>query len=146
MSLQPLGSSRVGDRAVYFPTITKERLVKQFSVGFYHSGLVTDCESVGSVYYNHVIYIRERDEPVPLLAMAFEIADTIPDIGERCLSMVYHGSHYNFGFSRDWLDIDKFTDRAMSIALNHLSVSESGQELPDDIGTGFNLPLLKRSM
>jgi hypothetical protein len=120
--------------------------VKLFSVGFYRAVLVTDCESVGSVYYNHAIYFRERDEPVPLLAMASEIADTIPDIGERCLSMFYHGSHYNFGFSSDWLDIEKFTDRAMSIALNHLSVSESVQELPNDIETGFNLPLLKRSM
>jgi hypothetical protein len=136
MSQEPLGSSGVRGRTIYFPAIPKARLVKQFSIVIYHAILVTDCESVGGIYYDPVIFIREAAEPEPLLAMASEIADVVPDTGERFMCMFYHGMHYNFGSSSDWLDIEKFTDKALNIALNHLSVFERVQELPIDTETG----------
>ncbi len=140
MPQSPLIGSSVRGRKVYFPAITKARVVKQFAAGSYRAMLVSDCESVGGIAYNYVLYVRRQDETAPLLAMASELADINPDDGERFLCMFYQGRHYSYGYSSDWLDMEKFMQGAWVIASDQLAITDNLHELPAGSATGFNLP------
>ncbi len=43
--------------------------------------------------------------------------------------LVLWGTHFNFGFSTDWADFEKFTRRALELVVDALDIPESAPEL-----------------
>ncbi len=128
----------------HWPEIAKARLVKQFSVGNYRAILVADCESTGMVRHTFVLYFRKQEEAEPYFAIASELSDALPDEGKRYLALFYLGIHVNIDYSSDWLDIEKFTARALKEGPLWLGVRRTPvEELPIETEPGFNLPFLK---
>jgi hypothetical protein len=123
-------ASGVSGRKIYFPNITKATWVKYYRIGPYRAVIGTHCESVGKIYYVHVLYLfGDEKGHGPLLAFASEYADLTGKNGERCLSLFQNGVHYNMGFSKDWADLELFIPKALQVAAERLGIEEKPEEV-----------------
>jgi hypothetical protein len=117
-------------RKDYMPAITKARWVRYFQLGLYRAVVGSDCESIGSIQYAHVMYVFKKLEQHPCLAVTSEYSDEFGEDGSRFLCVFFAGSHLNTGFSRDWADLDSFIHKALEMAVRELNISEAPEELP----------------
>jgi hypothetical protein len=127
MARQPVASSSLPGRTTYLPAITAARWVHRFKLGPYQAVVGTECQSQGTISYTHVLYLFEGADRRPLLAVAAEHADDTGEDGSRCLALFYQGTHYNFGFSHEWADLEQFTAEAIAIAAERLGVTDLTQ-------------------
>jgi hypothetical protein len=117
---------------VYMPTLKNARPVYRYQFGNYIGVVVTDCESVGLIQYTHVLFVFEVGQQTPIFAVASEMSTMMLEHNPnaRFLGVFDGNGHGNYGMSEDWLDLDKFTAKALEVAVAHFNVEEKPIRLP----------------
>lgn len=117
---------------MYLPTLKNARPVYRYQFGSYIGVVVTDCESVGMIDYTHVLFVFEAGQQQPMFAVASEMSAVMlsHNPNSRFLGVFDGHGHGNYGLSEDWLDLDKFTAKALEIAAAHFKVEEAPIRLP----------------
>jgi hypothetical protein len=117
---------------VYLPTLKNARPVYRYQFGNYLGVVVTDCESIGMISYTHVLFVFEAGQQAPIFAVASEMSTMMLEMNPNARFLgVFDGSgHGNYGMSEDWLDLDKFTAKALEVAAAHFQVTQAPIKLP----------------
>lgn len=117
---------------MYFPTLKKARLVKLYRLGDYLCFLLTDCESLGAIQYEHVLYVNPQGEKRPCFAVASERNSMKAQLGggSHFLGVFPGSGHSNMGASDEWANLDLFTSRALEVVAQHFSIEDEPIELP----------------
>ena len=117
---------------MYFPTLKKARLAKLYRLGEYLCFLLTDCESLGAIQYEHVLFVNYQGEQRPSFAVASERNEMSSQsgAGSHFLGVFPGSGHGNMGASNDWAKLDIFTARALEIVAQHFAIEDSPVELP----------------
>lgn len=120
---------------MYMPQIRNARRVGTYQMGFKHFAvLLTDCESVGMIEYQHALLVYEvipLPEGLPqkarlVLAVATEINTMLKEMpnwdGRRFLGVFPGNGHINMGMSLEVNDLDVFTAQALEVASERLEI------------------------
>jgi hypothetical protein len=115
---------------------------KRFQIGTHVCIVFTDCENLGTERENiHIMWVWKRDgEKDPCFAVAASIDSALKhlmDLGEAvspsCLLRVFpcdgKTRHIDISSSVDWCNLEKFTDQALSLCIEYLSLMEPIQEI-----------------
>ncbi len=111
---------------MYLPALRNARPVYRYRIGDYVAIIMTDCESIGTIQYTHVLFLLDPNQPNPIFAVAAEV-NTMPAAESETQSFlgVFPGSrHENHGLSADWADLDKFSARALQIVAERFEIAE----------------------
>ncbi len=118
---------------MYMPRISSATPLRRYRLGTYRAVLLGDIESVGAVAYLYILYILAvvaDGAPEPLLYVASEVnALADADGGSHFLGVFDERGHGNGGASNEWADPDLFAQKALSIALERLDLSEPPEQL-----------------
>jgi hypothetical protein len=111
--------------------------IKRFKIGTHVCIVFTDCESLGTERENiHVMWVWERGSGShPCFAVAASVDASLKrriDLGEHiepaCLLRVFpcdgRTRHIDISSSSDWMSLEKFTQRALSLCIEYLSLAE----------------------
>jgi hypothetical protein len=121
---------RVGNNK-YLPAITNARWVQRFQIGSYIAVVGTDCQSVGPVCYYHIMYIFSEDDDRPYLTVSAEYSSDLNSDDMPFLTLFFGGAHFNIGSSRDYKDLQVFTQKALEIIIKPLGLTtETPIDLP----------------
>jgi hypothetical protein len=118
----------------YFPALERARPVKRFQLGPYLAVVFTDCASMGTVQYTHVMFVLDEDSTEPRLAVAAEVNTLhgqpgFEASGSHFLGVFPGDSHLNLGDANDWADLETFTHKALELAAGHLGVADAPVEI-----------------
>ncbi|MEO8611335.1 MAG: hypothetical protein ABI690_25790 [Chloroflexota bacterium] len=115
---------------------------KRFRIGNYVCIVFTDCENLGTNRENiHVMWVWKRDSGSrPCFAVAASVDASLKrliDLGEAispsCMLRVFpcdgKTKHIDMSSSADWINLDKFTQQALFLCREYLSLTEPVQEL-----------------
>lgn len=130
---------------MYMPSIKNARRVDSFIIGHYIAVLLTECESIGMIDYQHVVFVylpdpENKDKPQIVMAVAAELSSALAgmrndDEPPSYFLGVFPGDgHHNLGASPDWADIDLFRDRAFEVIQDYLKIEKAPMRIPDDAG------------
>lgn len=116
---------------MYLPMLTDARVVNRYKIGPYLAVVLTDCKSDGVIAYRHVVMVYAfepepggESRPSPVLAVAAEESEML-EAEDACFLGIFPGDgHLNLGHSTDWVDLDKFTARALEIIASHLHLTD----------------------
>jgi hypothetical protein len=111
----------------FVPQIKAAKVKRAYQIGSYFAFLYSNIESIGTKQYPYILAIVKTGENGPCLLISSEVT-ILPDYPFLC-TFTYTG-HYNMGASNDWTDLELFTAKALSIAVEHFEISDSIQELP----------------
>ncbi|MEO8396946.1 MAG: hypothetical protein ABI700_28380 [Chloroflexota bacterium] len=117
---------------MYLPSLRNARPAYRYRIGNYVAVIMTDCESIGAIEYTHVLFLLDPNLPNPIFAVAAEV-NTMPftEGPTRLFLGVFPGSrHENHGLSADWVDLDKFSGRALQIVAERFEIAETPVLLP----------------
>jgi hypothetical protein len=117
---------------MYLPTLKNARLASRYQIGNYIALIFTDCESAGLIQYTHVLYLLATGESQPCFAVASEMNSMSLQQGAegRFLGVFPGDGHLNMGLSPDWLDLDKFTAKALQVVADHFHITTPPIALP----------------
>lgn len=117
---------------MYMPALKNARPVYRYQIGDYIALIVTDCESIGMIQYTHVLFLLAPGQTQPIFAVAAEMNSMSIANGETQLFLgVFTGSiHENHGMSADWVDLDKFSAKALQIVAERFDIKEPPVLLP----------------
>jgi len=115
---------------VYMPRISSATPLRRYRLGTCRAVLLGDIESVGAVAYLYIMAVVADGAPEPLLYVASEV-NALADAagGSHFLGVFDERGHGNGGASNEWADLDLFAQKALSIALERLDLSELPEQL-----------------
>jgi hypothetical protein len=142
---------------IYLPHLNKARIVKAYRFqsprfGAHCCVLLTDCASPSSVLYAHVMIVNRGVFVFgqQCFAVASEINKQASSGGEHSHFFgVFSGllggpMHENLGASNEWVDLDKFEQRALAIITERFGLEKPPEEFPiNPEGMMRNYPLPK---
>ena len=101
---------------MYRPAILSARTISQSPVGDGTATLLTDVEPAGLIRYGFVMEFCDQ-LGVPCFYVAAEVNDmsSMLGTGSHFLCSYLGGKHRNHGSSDDWIDAEKFADRAIEL-------------------------------
>ena len=106
---------------MYFPQVKSGRLVEQYQLGDYVGMVITDCSSESLVHYEHILFMFRSGEENPCYAVAAEMSEAAATVTDGLFLGVFPGAgHVNLGVSADWRDLEKFTAKALELAVSHI--------------------------
>lgn len=119
---------------MYMPALTNGRVAARYQLGSYLLVVFTDCESTGMIEYLHVLFAFQPGERAPIFAVASEISTFTKDMhpDARFLGVFPGSGHINYGMSEDWMDLEKFTQRALEVTAEHFKIDTEPIKLPLD--------------
>ncbi|TVR21539.1 MAG: hypothetical protein EA396_07390 [Anaerolineaceae bacterium] len=129
---------------MYMPAISDARRVATYLIGSYIAVLLTDCESEDDIHYKHVLLIYLPDphdrttHPQVVLAVTAERPITLDESSDDEAETGYFlgifpgAGHINLGISVDWGDIDKFTEKALTVAREYLTIPQTPYRVRDN--------------
>ena len=98
--------------------------VRRYRLGPYGAGLIRDPERVGEVQYRYILAVLR-----PGLGEngALYVTSEVNALGDRFggshfLGMFDETGHTNFGASDEWADLERFEEKALSLAAERLGV------------------------
>jgi len=110
---------------VYMPRISSATPLRRYRLGTYRAVLLGDIESVGGVKYLYILAVVADGALEPLLYVASEV-NALADVGggSHFLGVFDERGHSNGGAANEWADPELFAQKALSIALERLDLSE----------------------
>ena len=127
--------------AIYLPDLKDARFVRNYFFRHPQRGpcscvLVTQCKANSpNLQYAHVMYVYEQGDFLtgrPCFAVASEVNRMAsPGSGRSYFLGMFPGEpqHINLGASDDWVDIEKFANKALDIIVEHFSLSKVPEEI-----------------
>ena len=126
---------------MYLPMITNARVVSRYKLGPYLAVILTDCKSDGLIAYQYVVMVYFFDpeagrdtRPRPVMAVAAEKNQMLEDQNACFMGVVPGDGHLNLGHSSDWVDLRKFTAKALEIIASHLHTTDPPFLIPETDG------------
>jgi hypothetical protein len=118
----------------YFPALKRARPARRYQLGPYLAVVFSDCVSMGTVQYTHVLFVLPENGTEPRLAVAAEVNTLhgqpgFEASGSHFLGVFPGSSHENLGASDDWADLERFTRKALELAAGRLGVADAPQEI-----------------
>ena len=105
----------------YFPVIEYAVPRRRYVLGRYRATLLDEVRSPGGVQYYFLLVVYEQGAESPAFVVASEYSG--PETFIAPVLGTFDGTgHANLGTSRDWLDIDRFAEKALRIACERFGV------------------------
>lgn len=101
---------------MYRPAIISSRIVTEFPLGESSATLLTDVEPAGSIRYGYVMeFCDPQGQPCFYVAAEENEMNSALGGGSHFLCSYLGGTHRNHGSSDEWIDAEKFTQRAIEM-------------------------------
>lgn len=128
---------------MYMPAISDARRVATYLIGSYIAVLLTDCESEDDIHYKHILLVYLPDphdrttSPQVVLAVTAERSKALDELPEDeapdgyFLGVFPGAGHANLGLSPDWGNLEKFTQKALTVAREYLMIPQTPYRVRD---------------